>query len=145
MTAGSTPDQVHVPAAAFFEKSTHEGGHMLGSLLNKGKEAVVNTAISTALNTVVKLYGSQYLDGILTIKSISYPTVVFTLEGLPNQEFKAEVGSVEISEPGDAVMLSDFRSDTAFIATALNRFVPKVIMVEDPKVQLALRTVRGVL
>ena len=118
---------------------------MLGSLLNKGKEAVVNTAISTALNTVVKLYGSQYLDGILTIKSISYPTVVFTLEGLPNQEFKAEVGSVEISEPGDAVMLSDFRSDTAFIATALNRFVPKVIMVEDPKVQLALRTVRGVL
>ncbi len=111
----------------------------ISSFINKGKEAVVNTGLDTFARGPI----NNYMEGILEVQSIQLPKITFTLAGLPDQVFTVEAGMINISESGDKVMLGDFRSDTEFVKNALNRFVPKVIEIEDPKIQKALCAVRG--
>ncbi len=106
---------------------------------------MVSAGANMALNTVVRGMFNMRLSGILEIKEIRIPYITFSLEGIPEREFKAEVGSIKISDDGEKVMLSDFRSETPFVENALNRFVPKVIEVSDSKVQMALRGVSKIL
>ena len=120
----------------------------ISNLVNKGKEAVVkgrDAVVNTGLDTFARGPVNKYMEGILEVQSIQLPKITFTLAGLPDQVFTVEAGMINISESGDKVMLGDFRSDTEFVRNALNRFVPKVIEVEDPKIQTALCVVRGTL
>ncbi|MDO4840304.1 MAG: hypothetical protein Q3990_06470 [Desulfovibrionaceae bacterium] len=113
----------------------------LSNLVNKGKDAVVNSGIDKLARGPV----NKYMEGILEVQSIQLPKITFTLAGLPGQVFTVEAGMINISESGDKVMIGDFSSDTEFVRNALNKFVPKVIEVDDPKIQAALRVARGTL
>ncbi len=114
---------------------------MFESLIQKGKEAVINTAVST----IIKTYGHSYLDGILEVTDVTYPSLKFRLVGVPDRTFSATIGKIEISEAGDQIRIGDFRSDTEFVETALNRYVPDVIEISNSAVQAVLSKARNVL
>ena len=111
----------------------------LGELVNKGKDAVVNTGLDKIARGPV----NKYMEGILEVQSIQLPQITFTLAGLPDKVFTVEAGMINISENGDKIMIGDFRSDTEFVKNALNKFVPREIEVKDPKIQVALSVARS--
>ena len=130
---------------------------MLETIIQKGKEAVISTAvntivqkgkeavINTAVNTIIKTYGHRYLDGILQVVEVAYPTVTFKLAGVPDKTFSATIGTIEISEAGDQIRMGNFRSETEFVETALNRYVPEVIEISNSAAQAVLSKARVIL
>lgn len=114
---------------------------MFESIVQKGKEAVINTAV----NTIIKTYGRSYLDGILEVTEVAYPSLTFRLAGVPDRTFNATIGTIEISEEGDKISIGRFSSDTEFVETALNRYVPDVIEISNSTVQAVLSKARKVL
>ena len=114
---------------------------MLETIIRKGKDAV----ISTAVNTIVKTYGHRYLDGILQVVEAAYPSVTFKLAGVPDKMFSATIGTIEISEAGDQIRIGNFRSETEFVETALNRYVPEVIEISNSAAQAVLSRARVIL
>ena len=105
--------------------------------------------VNALLNSVGKELAQQYLDGIIELREILIvdrkPTMVFTLTGMPDRELSAVVGTVDISEDGSSVRLSNFSSNVPFLENALNRFVTRPIPIEDAKVAFALRKARSFL
>ncbi len=119
----------------------HAGVHMFENIIQNGKNAVINTAV----NTIIKTYGRSYLDGILEVTEVAYPSVTFRLAGVPDRTFNATIGRIEISEAGDQIRIGNFRSDTEFVETALNRYVPSVIEISNSAVQAVLSKARVIL
>ena len=67
------------------------------------------------------------------------------LAGVPDKTFSATIGTIEISEAGDQIRMGNFRSETEFVETALNRYVPEVIEISNSAAQAVLSKARVIL
>ena len=114
--------------------------------LKEKKNAMVDKAASAALDGFARDFVNQYLEGILELQSIRLeqkrPVLTFTLAGIPDQLHTAEVHTIDISEDGHKIWLSNFKSNTLCIENALNRFVPESIDIPDDKAAMAMVAVK---
>lgn len=108
-----------------------------------------NNVVSMALNTAWEKLMGQYLDGIGTVKKISYEDgkifLTVILAGLEDKPIDITCSEIEMAADGSAISVRKFESNMPFVQTALNRYAVKSFAIPPGKARLACECVKKAL